>query len=60
MDYNWLGKWIGADMTIENRFAPIFKKEFALSGKTKSANIYICGLGLFELKINGKIPDLTM
>ena len=54
------GRWIGADMQIEDRFAPIFKKEFALSGKIKSANIYICGLGLFELKINGKLPDDTV
>ena len=58
--HNFLGKWIGADMQIEDRFAPIFKKEFTVSDKIKNADIFICGLGLFEMKINGKLPDDTV
>ena len=60
--HNFLGKWIGADMQIEDRFAPIFKKEFTVcdAKNIKNAVIYICGLGLFELKINGKLPDDTV
>ena len=54
------GKWIGAKMTIEDRFAPIFKKTFNISKNFFAANIKICGLGLFELKINGKLPDDTV
>ena len=57
MTHNFKGIWIGADMTVEERFAPIFKKEFTLDKKAENAKIYISGLGLFELKINGQLPD---
>ena len=56
-EYAWQGCWIGGDMTIENRFAPIFKKEFQITKEIKKAEIRICGLGLFEMKINGSLPD---
>lgn len=55
--HTWKGKWIGADMTVEDRFAPVFKKTFSVSEKHSDAKAYICGLGLFELKINGILPD---
>ncbi len=54
------GKWIGAEMTVEDRFAPVFKKSFEVSGDISEAKIKICGLGLFELKINGRLPDDTV
>ena len=57
MDYKWQGKWICAHMNIEDRFAPIFRKIFDVSGNVTEAKIKICGLGLFELKINGNLPD---
>ena len=60
MEHNFKGKWIGADMTVEDRFAPVFKKEFELTEKVTNAKIAICGLGLFELKINGSLPDDTV
>ncbi|MBP3442619.1 MAG: family 78 glycoside hydrolase catalytic domain [Clostridia bacterium] len=60
MNHNFRGKWIGADMTVEDRFAPVFKKDFNLSKTVKTAKIAICGLGLFELKINGRLPDDTI
>ncbi len=60
MDYKWLGKWIGAKMTTEDRFAPIFRKSFNVSESISEARIKICGLGLFELKINGSLPDDTV
>lgn len=56
----WTAKWIGADMTIKDRFAPIFKKEFGITKEIRKAEIMICGLGLFELKINGSLPDDTV
>ncbi|MBR6531441.1 MAG: alpha-L-rhamnosidase N-terminal domain-containing protein, partial [Clostridia bacterium] len=59
-NYNFKGMWIGADMTLDDRFAPVFKKEFTLSKAVRAAKIAICGLGLFELKINGKLPDDTV
>ncbi len=51
------GKWICADMTVEDRFAPVFSKDFVVPDKIKKAQIFVCGLGLFELKINGILPD---
>lgn len=54
---DWTAKWIGAEMTVEDRFAPIFKKEFDITKEISKAVIRICGLGLFELKINGNPPD---
>ncbi|MBQ7121865.1 MAG: family 78 glycoside hydrolase catalytic domain [Clostridia bacterium] len=59
-NHKWLGRWIGAQMTVEDRFAPIFKKDFTVSKEIEKAEIYICGLGLFELKINGSLPDDTV
>lgn len=56
-EHKWQGRWIGAEMAIENRFAPIFKKNFTIAKEIKKAEIFICGLGLFELKINGTLPD---
>ena len=53
----WQGKWICTDMTVEDRFAPIFKKEINISKDIEKAEICICGLGLYELKINGTLPD---
>lgn len=55
--YNWTAKWIGAEMSVDDRFAPIFKKEFSINKSISKAEIRICGLGLFELKINGNLPD---
>lgn len=60
MNYNWLGRWIGTDMTIDDRFAPIFRKNFDVKDNISEARIKICGLGLFELKINGNLPDDTL
>ncbi|MBR6531719.1 MAG: family 78 glycoside hydrolase catalytic domain [Clostridia bacterium] len=60
MKHNFKGMWISADMTVDDRFAPVFKKDFSLDKKVKAAKIYISGLGLFELKINGRLPDDTL
>lgn len=41
----------------EGSSAPILRKQFSTDGKTvKSARAYIVGLGLYDLKINGKNP----
>ena len=60
MDYVFKGKWIGTSMTIEDRCAPVFKKNFTIFKEIKKAEMLICGLGLFELKINDKLPDDTV
>lgn len=43
-------KWIDCP---EGKNAPVFRKEFS-AVKGEKAEIIICGLGFFELKINGK------
>lgn len=60
MNYKWSGKWIGAEMMVGDRFAPIFRKKFTASENITEARIKICGLGLFELKINGSLADDTV
>jgi alpha-L-rhamnosidase len=34
--------------------SPLFRKEFRINGKIKSARVYISGLGYYELYLNGK------
>ena len=51
--------WICADMTPEDRFCPVFKKEFILTAPVKKAVCKVCGLGFFELRVNGLAPDDT-
>ncbi len=56
--------WLtGKDSTIftlydmpEPRYdpSPLFRKEFDLSGKVRSATLYICGLGYYEAFLNGE------
>ena len=40
-----------------SRRAPMLRKTFTVSGKVKSARLFVSGLGLFELEINGQRPD---
>lgn len=60
MAHSFKGKWISAPMSVEERFAPVFRKKISVCRKIKSAEIFICGLGLFELKVNGVLPDDTV
>ncbi|MBN2610011.1 MAG: glycoside hydrolase family 78 protein [Bacteroidales bacterium] len=60
---DWKGRWIGLDRSFpwddESKHARLsaryFRKEFnTSSGEIKSATLYLIGLGLYELYINGK------
>jgi len=42
---DWKGEWIGGFSQL--------RKEFALNGKVKRGRAYICGLGYYELRLNG-------
>ena len=59
-EHNFKGKWICADMTIEDRFAPVFKKELIIDKAVDKAQAFVSGLGLFELRINGELADDTL
>lgn len=55
---DWKAKWIGAPESINPKRmklpAPLFRKEFTLSGKITRARAYVSGLGYYELYLNGK------
>ncbi|MCX5647700.1 MAG: family 78 glycoside hydrolase catalytic domain [Planctomycetota bacterium] len=48
---DWQGKWIGAGKEISS---PLLRKEFRLEKEIRRARAYICGLGWYELYINGR------
>ena len=57
---DWTAKWIGGQIqTNRNGIAPapMLRKSFTLSDNVKMAKVYVCGLGLFDLQINGKVSD---
>ena len=67
---DWSAGWIGLDRAIgsdkpDTQFtrlsARMLRKDFRLTKTVKRATAYICGLGLFELYINGnKIGDQVL
>ncbi|MCD6596189.1 MAG: glycoside hydrolase family 78 protein, partial [Bacteroidales bacterium] len=67
---DWKAKWIGLDRAVgdDNPDTPhrklsarMLRNEFELGKKIKSATVFISGLGLFELYINGeKIGDQVL
>ena len=68
-DSDWSAKWIGLDKvfpwdseTQHSRLsARYFRKEFTNKKKIKTAKVYLSGLGLYELYINGeKIGDQVL
>ena len=57
---NWQAKWITMDRTDEAPL-PIFRKPFRLKKPLRDAIVHICGLGQYELSINGnRIGDSQM
>ena len=59
---DWSAKWIGLDKAFPwdsvTKFARLsarfFRKEFQATSKVKRATVYVSGLGLYELYINGE------
>lgn len=53
---DWQASWIGAAEHITH--APCFRTEFSLEQPVIHARAYICGLGYYELRLNGhKVGD---
>jgi alpha-L-rhamnosidase len=50
---DWQAQWIGRTTNIDELPAPMFRRELTLDGKVKRARVYLCGLGYYELHING-------
>ncbi len=51
---DWHGHWIGRTTDTNYNPAPLFRTAFMLDSRIKQARAYICGLGYYELHINGK------
>lgn len=57
MGEDWQAEWITPDF-VDNTTHPILYREFELPDEAISARAYICGLGLYHLKLNGeKVGD---
>ena len=58
MQEAWEACWIAPQP--EDRFHPVFFRDFTVTGPLRSARLYITGLGLYEAYLNGKKagPDL--
>lgn len=55
---DWQGQWIGRTEDTNSAPAPMLRRAFMLEGRIKHARAYICGLGYYELHVNGrKIGD---
>ncbi|CAN7552795.1 family 78 glycoside hydrolase catalytic domain [Paenibacillus sp. LjRoot56] len=57
---DWAARWIGEPdgESLERMALPLFRYEFKLVKKVKRARAYICGLGQYELRLNGnKVSD---
>jgi hypothetical protein len=52
---DWQAQWIARTTNMDELPAPLFRRELTLDGKIKRARVYICGLGYYELHINGQI-----
>ena len=60
----WTASWIGS--TQDDSGAPLLRKSFGIHGAIKQAKVFICGLGFFELFVNGErigddylVPNLS-
>lgn len=51
-DEPWLGKWIKPQK--EDAFHPVFEKRFAAKENLVAARLYISGLGLYTVHLNGE------
>jgi alpha-L-rhamnosidase len=51
MEEPWSAKWITPD--LDSGIHPVLTRKFKLKKTVKSARAYVCGLGLYEINING-------
>lgn len=52
LDEKWDASWITGD--IDRREAQVLTRGFSLQGPVAKARVYACGLGLYELYLNGQ------
>ena len=55
---DWGAKWIARTTDTNSQPAPLLRRAFSLDRKVKQARAYVCGLGYYELYLNGeKVGD---
>jgi len=55
---DWQAKWIARTTDTNSQPAPFLRRSFKLDGPIKRARAYLCGLGYYELYLNGgKVGD---
>lgn len=52
-EHEWHGAWLTSPY-VSLPVAPVFRKTFSAAGKIERARLYICGLGYYELYVNGR------
>lgn len=52
MQEPWEAKWITS--SFDKDISPYMRKQFSIDREIAQARIYVCGLGLYELELNGK------
>ena len=52
--FDWIGLWISDNHDKDFEPSPLFRKAFSIEKEIKSARAYICGLGYYELFLNGE------
>lgn len=58
---DWTARWIGMDPVARGANAPWFRKVLEVKRPLKHARIYSCGLGYYELYVNGaKVSDRVL
>ena len=48
---DWQARWICGEEEVS---APYFRRDFFIKEKPEKARVYICGLGFYELSLNGE------
>lgn len=51
---DWIADWISDNHDKDFEPSPLFRKAFSIEREIKSARAYICGLGYYELFLNGE------
>ncbi len=51
---DWGAKWVARTTDTNSNPAPLLRRVFKLDGKIKQARASICGLGYYELYLNGR------
>ncbi|RHR21630.1 alfa-L-rhamnosidase RamA [Clostridium sp. AF19-22AC] len=52
MTEGWQGKWITPE--LDQSVQPVLSKKFTLNKSVTGARMYVCGLGVYELYLNGE------